>query len=104
MTATRVGPLDGFAEGKAHRVEVGGHALALVRLGDDVYVLSDRCSHQDVRLSEGEVDADERTVECWKHGSAFSLDTGEPTSLPATRPVPVYAARVVDGEVEVELT
>ena len=104
MTATRVGPLDGFAEGKAHRVEVAGHALALVRLGDDVYVLSDRCSHQDVRLSEGEVDADERTVECWKHGSAFSLDTGEPTSLPATRPVPVYVARVVDGEVEVELT
>lgn len=104
MTATYVGPLDGFAEGKAHRVEVGGHALALVRLGDDVYVLSDRCSHQDVRLSEGEVDADERTVECWKHGSAFSLDTGEPTSLPATRPVQVYVARVVDGQVEVELT
>ncbi len=104
MTATRIGSLDGFAEGKAHRVEVGGHALALVRLGDDVYVLSDRCSHQDVRLSEGEVDADERTVECWKHGSAFSLDDGEPTSLPAPRPVAVYVARVVDGEVEVELT
>ena len=30
-----------------------------------------------------------------------SLETGEPTSLPATRPVPVYEARVVDGEVEV---
>ena len=103
MSAHRVGRLEEIAEGKAHRIEVDGHVLALVRLGDDVYVISDRCSHQDVPLSEGEVDADERTLECWKHGSAFSLETGEPTSLPATRPVPVFEARVVAGEVEVEL-
>ena len=103
MSAHRVGRLDEIAEGKPHRIEVDGHVLALVRLGDDVYVIGDRCSHQDISLSEGEVDADERTLECWKHGSAFSLETGEPTSLPATRPVPVYEARVVDGEVEVVL-
>ena len=47
------------------------------------------------------MDVEERTLECWKHGSAFSLETGDPTSLPATRPVPVFDARVVDGEVEV---
>ena len=103
MSAHRVGRIDELSEGKAHRVEVDGHLLALVRLGDDVYVIADRCSHQDVPLSEGEVDPDERTLECWKHGSAFSLETGDPTSLPATRPVPVFEARVVDGEVEVVL-
>ena len=101
MTAVRVGALDQFQEGKAHRVEAAGHVIALVRLGDDVYAIGDRCSHQDISLSEGDVLADECTLECWKHGSAFSLETGEPTSLPATRPVPVYEARVVDGEVEV---
>jgi 3-phenylpropionate/trans-cinnamate dioxygenase ferredoxin subunit len=103
MSAHRVGRLEEIAEGKAHRIEVDGHVLALVRLGEDVYVIGDRCSHQDVPLSEGEVDSDERTLECWKHGSAFSLETGEPTSLPATRAVPVFEARVVDGEVEVIL-
>ena len=81
-------PLDELQEGKAHRVEAGGHVIALVRLGDDVYAIGDRCSHQDISLSEGDVLADERTLECWKHGSGFSLETGEPTSLPATRPVP----------------
>ena len=101
MTAHRVGPLDQFPEGKAHRVEVGGHVVALVRIGDDVYAIGDRCSHQDISLSEGDVLAEDKQLECWKHGSAFSLETGEPTSLPATRPVPVYDARVVDGEVEV---
>jgi len=101
MSAFRVGALDELQEGKAHRVEAGGQVIALVRLGDDVYAIGDRCSHQDISLSEGEVLEDERTLECWKHGSAFSLETGEPTSLPATRPVPVYEVRVVDGEVEV---
>jgi 3-phenylpropionate/trans-cinnamate dioxygenase ferredoxin subunit len=70
-----------------------------VRLDDDLYAIGDRCTHQDVSLSEGEVDRDERTLECWKHGSAFSLLDGEPTSLPAVRPVPTYTVTVSDGRV-----
>ncbi len=97
----RVGPLADLPEGKALRVEVGDRAVVVVRIGDDVYALGDRCSHQDISLSEGEVDCDSKQIECWKHGSAFSLETGEPESLPATKPVPVYEARVVDGQVEV---
>ena len=41
--------------------------------------------------------ADECEIECAKHGSTFDLRTGEPCSLPATRPVPVYEV-VVDGD------
>ena len=37
---------------------------------------------------------DEREIECWKHGSTFSLVTGEPQTLPATQPVPVYDVAV----------
>ena len=93
--------LDELPPGGARRFDVGRLRLAVVRLGDDVYALHDECSHQNVPLSEGEVDPDERTIECWKHGSAFSLETGEPESLPATRPVAVYDVRVDDGEVVV---
>ncbi|MDH4366447.1 MAG: hypothetical protein OEY70_20385 [Acidimicrobiia bacterium] len=42
-------------------------------------------------------------MECWKHGSTFSVTTGEATCLPATKPVPVYEVSVVDGEVRVVL-
>ena len=97
----RIGPLADLPEGKALRVELGEHVVSVVRIGDDVYAIGDRCSHQDISLSEGEVDCDEKQIECWKHGSAFSLVTGEPESLPATKPVPVYDARVVDGQIEV---
>ena len=48
------------------------------------------CSHADYSLSEGDVWEDEREIECPKHGSTFSLMTGEPQTLPATQPVPVY--------------
>jgi len=101
MIVERIGPLVDLPDGTARRVEVGEHCLAVVRIGDDVYAIGDRCSHQDFSLSEGEVLCDDKQIECWKHGSAFSLETGEPESLPATKPVPVYEARVIDGQIEV---
>ena len=94
-----VGALDDFVDGRARRVEVGSEPVAVVRLGDDLYAIGDTCSHANVSLSEGEVDRAERTLECWKHGSAFGLADGQPTSLPATRPVPVYDVVVDDGRV-----
>ncbi|MEO6318910.1 MAG: non-heme iron oxygenase ferredoxin subunit [Acidimicrobiales bacterium] len=99
----RIGALADLPDGTARRVEIGDHAVAVVRIGDDVYAIGDRCSHQDISLSEGDVDCEDRLIECWKHGSSFSLETGEPESLPATKPVPVYEARVVDGQIEVEV-
>ena len=94
---------DDLAPGSATRFDVSGVAVAVVRIGDDVYAIGDVCSHGEVSLSEGEVLCDEKELECWKHGSAFSLETGEPQTLPATRPVPVFVARVVDGNVEITI-
>ena len=91
--------LDELASGESRRFEVGKRRIAVVRIGDDVYAIGDRCTHQDISLAEGEVHAEDRTIECWKHGSTFSLETGEPLSLPATRPEPVYEVRVEDGDV-----
>ena len=104
VTTVDIGALDDFTEGFPRRVEIDGDvhgcdAVAVVRLDDDLYAIGDRCTHQDISLSEGEVDRDERTLECWKHGSAFSLVDGEPLSLPAVRPVPSYTVTVDHGRV-----
>lgn len=97
--------LDDLKPGTAAKLMVGDRAVAVVRIGDDVYAIGDTCSHADYSLSEGEVYADEREIECWKHGSTFSLETGEPQSLPATQPVPVYDVTVADdGEIVVRLS
>ena len=93
----RVCARDDLTSGTARCFAVDGHKIALVRIGDDFYALGDTCSHADYSLSEGDVWEDEREIECPKHGSTFSLETGEPQTLPATQPVPVYAVRV-DGD------
>ena len=96
--------VDDVAPNTARRFDVGKLRICLVRIEDDVYALGDRCSHADFSLSEGEVWADEKEIECWKHGSTFSLVTGEPQSLPATVPVPVYRVRVEGDEVFVDVS
>ena len=96
-----VARFDDLAPGTARRVDVDGDPVALVRYGDEVFAIGDTCSHANVSLSEGEVLCDEGEIECWKHGSTFSLADGEPQSLPATQPVPVYRVEVRDGDVVV---
>jgi 3-phenylpropionate/trans-cinnamate dioxygenase ferredoxin subunit len=103
MSEVRVCSVNDVKPGAARRVDVDGHRLAVVRIGDDWYVLGDECSHADYSLSEGDVWEDEREIECPKHGSTFALETGEPQTLPATQPVPVYSVRVDGDDVLVTL-
>ncbi len=93
-----LGPVDQVPDGQVRRFEVGGRAVAVIRIGDDFYALGDTCSHADYSLSEGYLWPEEGKLECPRHGSRFSLETGEPDSLPATRPVPAYRVELRDGE------
>ncbi len=99
MPDLRVCSQDELAPGEAKRFDVGGHRICLVRIGDDFYAVGDRCSHEDYSLADGDVLAEELEIECWKHGSTFSLTTGEPQSLPATKPVPVYDVAIRGDDV-----
>jgi len=76
--------------------------VVLVRDGERVHALADLCSHAAVSLSEGEVSR--KGIECWLHGSCFDLETGKPSSPPATEPVDVYAVDIRDGDVFVDVT
>ncbi|MGH3662760.1 MAG: non-heme iron oxygenase ferredoxin subunit [Micromonosporaceae bacterium] len=93
--------------GTVVRAEIDDVPLAVVHAegageADGFYAIYDECSHAEVPLSEGDVE--DCTLECWLHGSRFDLETGKPTGLPATEPVPVYPVRVHDGGVYVNLT
>jgi 3-phenylpropionate/trans-cinnamate dioxygenase ferredoxin component len=96
VTVCSVGDLE---PDSARRFDVAGLRIAVVRIGDDWYAIADRCSHADESLSEGDVWSEEREIECPKHGSTFSLLTGAPQTLPATRAVPIYEVRVEGDKV-----
>ena len=97
----KIAPLEQLPDGRGVRVDVGGERIAVFRIDDAVYALADRCSHAEASLAEGDII--DTGVECPRHGAEFDLKTGAPQSLPATRPVTVYAATVEDGDVYLAL-
>jgi nitrite reductase/ring-hydroxylating ferredoxin subunit len=99
---TVVAKFSELESGTAHKVMVDGVPVAVVRIEDEVFAIADTCSHADISLSLGMVWCDTKQIECIKHGSAFNLVTGQPDTFPATQPVAVYSAKVVNDEVIVE--
>ena len=91
-------------EGEARRFVADRVEVAVANLGDGRFLsVDDICSHADASLSEGEVDVDDETIECPRHGSTFDLNTGRPMSLPATAPVPTFPVMVDDGKILIDL-
>ena len=60
--------------GEVRRFEVDHRPFAVVNLGEEGFrVVDSICSHAHYFLDEGEVDVDDETIECPKHGSTFDL-------------------------------
>jgi len=103
MSDVRVCSVSDVSVDARARFDVDGVPVCVVHLDDGWYAVNDTCSHADYSLSEGDLWADEHEIECPQHGSTFSLLTGEPQSLPATQPVPVYPVRIEGDDVIVSL-
>jgi 3-phenylpropionate/trans-cinnamate dioxygenase ferredoxin component len=95
MTFEKVAALTDLDDAVPHRVEVDGVPVCLVRLGDRVKAVHDTCSHQQWSLADGMVW--DNGIECSLHGSTFDLDTGAPSALPATKPIPAFPVEL-DGD------
>ncbi|UOQ58492.1 non-heme iron oxygenase ferredoxin subunit [Leucobacter allii] len=101
MARQKVLALGELVQDQATRVVVDDVPIAVVLdASGDVHAIGDTCSHGQISLSEGFVEGD--TLECWAHGSAFSLRTGVPQNLPAYEPVPVYVVEIEDGDVYID--
>jgi nitrite reductase/ring-hydroxylating ferredoxin subunit/uncharacterized membrane protein len=101
-----LGPVDQLPEGGLEKRTVGGVDLLVVRRGQHVDVLADKCSHLSGPLSDGEftVESGQGCVVCPWHGSTFRLSDGGVVHGPATSPQHRFATRVVDGRLKVKLS
>lgn len=99
---TEAGAASDLAEGKPTRVVVDDTPVLLLRHGDGLHALHDRCSHRGCSLSEGELDGE--SIVCACHGSRFRLDDGSIERGPATAPQPAFEVREREGRVEVRLS
>jgi 3-phenylpropionate/trans-cinnamate dioxygenase ferredoxin subunit len=99
-----IGKTTDIPEGEARRFVANRIEIAVANLGSGVFLaVDDVCSHAESSLSEGEVDVDDETIECPRHGSVFDLRTGRPRSLPATLPVLAFRVKVEGETIMIEL-
>jgi len=80
---------DSLIPGKPVAVEVDGKPVCVARVGDEVFAISNICSHSYAELSDGEVKG--FAIECWLHGADFDLRTGEALTLPATEAIETFS-------------
>jgi 3-phenylpropionate/trans-cinnamate dioxygenase ferredoxin component len=101
-TVIEVCPADDLPPGEVAVAEdTPDGRVAVFNVDGELYGLEDRCSHQQAWLSDGYVE--DCAVECPLHASMFDLRTGQPSGLPANRPVRTYRAFLEDGTVKVEV-
>jgi nitrite reductase/ring-hydroxylating ferredoxin subunit len=87
-------------EGRPTRIVVDETPVLVLRHGDGIHAIHDRCSHRGCSLSEtGEVDGEH--IVCGCHGSTFDLRDGSVQRGPATSPQPAFEVRERDGRIEV---
>lgn len=81
-------------------VGIGREWVVIFNVDGKFYALEDRCSHEDVPLSEGTLHG--TVIECIQHGATFDITTGQHLSPPAVMPVKRYPVRVEGDEVQVD--
>lgn len=82
---------------EARKLE-GGERICLLRNGDEVFAMADRCPHRDFNLSSGDMVAP-GVIECPWHGAQFDCRTGAVLQGPATDELTLYRVQVEDGVV-----
>ncbi|HVR78385.1 MAG TPA: non-heme iron oxygenase ferredoxin subunit [Acidimicrobiia bacterium] len=92
--------VDEIPEGGAVKVESGDLIVAVFKVGGELYVTDDHCTHGPGSLSEGFLQGYE--IECDFHQGCFDIRTGEVTAPPCLIPVNTYPVFVADGRVTIE--
>jgi 3-phenylpropionate/trans-cinnamate dioxygenase ferredoxin component len=100
MSWQDVGPAAAVGESAPLSVEVEGVHLAVVRCGDALYAVEDRCTHDGESLGEAQVE--DCQIICPRHGAHFCLRTGEALTPPAYEPLRTYRVREQDGRLLIE--
>lgn len=88
-------------EGRPYLVALDDRDLTLYRIGTQVWVTDDACTHAEASLAEGHLEG--CVIQCPRHGGAFDVKTGKPVRMPAVRPLTTYPVRINDNDVYVSL-
>jgi nitrite reductase/ring-hydroxylating ferredoxin subunit len=75
--------------------------ITLFRVGADAFATDSVCTHGAARLCEGFQEG--FAIECPLHQGRFDVRTGHCLAPPVTKNLRVYATRLADGHIQVEI-
>lgn len=79
-----------------------GKQIALFISNDRLFAIDNRCPHEGYPLQQGTLEAKTCVLTCQWHNWKFDLQTGK--ALIGEDQVQTYATRIVDGQVELDIT
>ncbi len=85
-----------LAPGQMKRIEAGGKHLLLCNADGKHYVVDEMCSHEDYSLFFGCIQ--NGRIKCSLHGSYFDLQSGQPETAPADKPICTYPVQIKNGQ------
>ncbi len=94
-----VGPVSALPLGQPVTHILARRPVLILRDGEDVFAVENRCSHAGSKLDTGVIR--DASISCPLHGARFCLRTGAAQNPPATRPIAVFETRIRDGQLEV---
>ncbi len=99
----RVGALAEIPEGEVRAYDLPSGRVAVAHVEQRLFAFGDECTAGGCSLADGTFDDRQAQVTCGSDDSVFDVESGEPVRGPARDPLPVHAARAIDGWVEISL-
>ncbi|WP_462136951.1 non-heme iron oxygenase ferredoxin subunit [Candidatus Mycalebacterium sp.] len=89
-----------IAPGEIKSFTVGFDTVAICNVDGTFYAFRDKCSHQELPLSDGELNGE--VVTCAYHGAEFNVKTGKALCMPASEPIEIFPIKMEGDEIFVD--
>jgi 3-phenylpropionate/trans-cinnamate dioxygenase ferredoxin subunit len=98
----KVATLDRCPPGSLLPVMVGADPVLVANVGGAIHAVLDRCSHEDLPLSDGELEG--HVLVCQHHGARFDVTTGAARGLPAVKAIKRYPVEIREDGIYIQGT
>ncbi len=96
----KVATVDDISE-KKQKVSIDGEEILIIKDSENIYALSNICSHQEKELSSGFLE--NGAWVCPHHGARFDIKTGEALSMPAVESIKIYKVVIDKRDIFIEM-
>ena len=90
-----IAPASELPNGERLFLEVGGKAIVIFNIADQLFAIGDICTHDDGPLGDGDLEG--YNIVCPRHGGEFDVRNGKVVQMPAVVDIPAYPVKIIDG-------